>query len=204
MAKKGVSTLTAPMSWEQFQNLSSRIAHDIDHTVKNNKKKVQLSKFLLLINVGSYMGLRLSDILNLSWENILNKNIVEVEEQKTKKTRQITINGNLKSLLNKYVDYIHPATLNEKIFTNTNDSVLSRQYVNRKLKELFKHYKIKVANPSSHTLRKTFSLKCYETQFKSEDGLITLSQILNHSNTAITRKYIGLQGKKIENIYLSL
>ncbi|MEP5366132.1 MAG: tyrosine-type recombinase/integrase [Reichenbachiella sp.] len=202
--KKGLKTETSPMSWEQFQTLSSRIAYSIDHDALKEEKKKQLSKFLLLINIGCYCGLRLSDILNIEWGDVLERDTFTVTEQKTQKSRQLTINGSLKSLLKKYIDFIKPTTINDKVFTNSQGNVISRQYVNRRLKELFTSYKINVMNPSSHTLRKTFGLRVYEMNFKSDDALITLSHIFNHSSTAITRKYIGLQGKKIENIYLSL
>ena len=204
MAKKGIKTKTSPMSWEQFQTLTGKMANDIEHLSLSNKKKVQLSKFYLLINIGCYMGLRLSDILSLTWEDILDRDTLDIVEQKTKKQRQLTINGKLKSIIKKYKEFIQPDTINEKVFTNSHGQVFSRQYINRKLKNIFKEYKIKVDNPSSHTLRKTFGLRVYEMNFKSDDALITLSEIFNHSNTSITRKYIGLQGKKIENIYLSL
>jgi integrase len=204
MAKKGVTTETAPMTWDQFQNLSSRIGSDIDHQSLSEESRVQLCKFLLLINVGCYFGLRISDILNLEWGDVLDKDNLILTEQKTNKQRQITINPKLKSLFTKYRSYIKPSQINEKLFTNRQGNVISKQYVNRKLKSLFSQYGVKVANGSTHTLRKTFGMRVYEMNFKSDDALITLSQIFNHSSTAITRSYIGLQGKKIENIYMSL
>ena len=205
MAKKGIKTETSPMSWDQFQNLISRITHNIEHTPMNDQKKMQFSKFLILIGIGCFCGLRIGDILKLRWSDIHEKETLEVIEEKTKKKRQITINNNLAILIGKYITVIKPDTTNDLVFTNkTGSKALSIQYANRYLKKLFSRYKIKVQNPSTHTLRKTFGLRVYEMNFKNDDALITLSQIFNHSNTAITRKYIGLQGKKIENIYLSL
>jgi len=82
--------------------------------------------------------------------------------------------------------------------------VLSTQYINRKLKLIFRHYKVKVAKVSSHTLRKTFGRRVYELNYKSDDALIKLSQMFNHANTAITRRYIGIQAEAIADIYLNL
>lgn len=205
MAKKGSNTETAPMSWDQFQNLISRIKDDIETKPWSDQKKKQLSKFLLLISIGCYCGLRGGDILKLRWYEIHEKETLELIEEKTMKKRQITINNYLKNLITKYITVIKPDTINDLVFTNKDGlKAISIQYTNRYLKNLFKEYNIKVKNPSTHTLRKTFGLRVYEMNFKSDDALITLSQIFNHSNTAITRRYIGLQGKKIENIYLSL
>lgn len=205
MAKKGQTTETSPMTWDQFQTLISKLALDIEHHMEDEQKKRQSVKFLLLIAIGCYTGLRVSDLLSLSWANLLNRDSIQLKEIKTGKSRTLTINENLKKLLAKYVDFVKPTTYNDKIFTDKDDNgVMSIQYVNRKLKSIMTDYKIKVKNPSSHTLRKTFGLRVYELNFKSDDALITLSQIFNHANTQITRAYIGLQGKKIENVYLSL
>lgn len=205
MAKKGIRTEASPMSWDQFLTLISRIALDIDNSITNETKKKQLVKFLLLIAVGCYTGLRIGDILLLRWNQLLKKDSQEIIEQKTNKLRLITINQNLTKLLEKYVDYIKPPTYNDLIFTNqSGEKSLSIQYVNRQLKELFKKYKVKVKNPSSHSLRKSFGLRVFEMNYKNDEALIILSQVFNHSNTSITRRYLGLQDKKIENVYLNL
>lgn len=205
MAKKGSSTETSPMTWDQFQTLISRLAKDIEHQTENELRKRQHVKFLLLIAIGCYTGLRISDLLALSWDDLLNRDSIVLKEIKTGKSRTLTINENLKKLLNKYVNFIKPTTYNDMLFTDMNDNgVMTIQYINRKLKLILAKYKIKVQNASSHVFRKTFGLRVYELNFKSDDALITLSQIFNHANTQVTRAYIGLQGKKIENVYLSL
>lgn len=205
MAKKGYSTETAPMEWDSFQTLISKMAYDIDHKIKDDSKRRQEAKFLLLIAMGCYTGLRISDLLSLRWSAIARDLALEIKEQKTGKTRKVTINENLSKLIRKYIEVVKPVTYNEMIFTDKDDNgVLSIQYVNRKLKEIMGRYKIRVKNASSHTLRKTFGLRVFELNFKSDEALITLSQIFNHANTQVTRRYIGLQDKKIENVYLSL
>ncbi|MEQ8245135.1 MAG: tyrosine-type recombinase/integrase, partial [Fulvivirga sp.] len=93
----------------------------------------------------------------------------------------------------------------QHIFQNKyGTGTITIQYVNRQLKAIFSKYKINSKKVSSHTLRKTFGLRVFEKNYKSEEALITLSHIFNHSSTAITRRYIGLQAEKIQNVYLSL
>jgi len=75
---------------------------------------------------------------------------------------------------------------------------------NKRIKKVFERYRIKAKNPSSHTLRKTFGRRVYEYYNCSEDALIKLSQIFNHSNVAITRRYIGITKEMIDDIYLSI
>jgi len=143
--------------------------------------------------------------LCLTWEDVWEKEELILEEKKTGKRRIITLNPKLKSILRKQQQVINPNHLSEYIFSSyTSGKAWTVQYVNKRIKQVFSDYKVKLKNPTSHVLRRTFGLRVYEMNFKSEDALVTLSHIFNHSSIAITRRYIGLQGKKIENIYRSL
>lgn len=204
MAKKGTTTESSPMSWDQFQNLVSRMSMDAESEFKNPEKRNQHVKFLLLIAMGSYAGLRIGDILNLRWSDILQKESIEIVEEKRKKKRAITLNPNLIKIVSKCYLLISP-DIHSHVFTNSMDAgVFSTQYINRKLKLILKHYKVKVAKVSSHTLRKTFGRRVFELNYKSDEALIKLSQMFNHANTAITRRYIGIQAEAIKDIYLNL
>ena len=46
----------------------------------------------LLITIGSYLGLRGSDILNLKWNDLLDKTKLQLREKKTGNIRYISIN----------------------------------------------------------------------------------------------------------------
>ena len=69
---------------------------------------------------------------------------------------------------------------------------------------IFKKYKIETASPSSHTLRKTFGMRVFESQGSTEAALVLLSEIFNHESVEDTRKYIGLTKGKIQNAYLKI
>jgi integrase len=63
-------------------------------------------------------------------------------------------------------------------------------------------YRLNITHFSTHTLRKTFSARIYKMAGdKSEDALVRLSEILGHSSTAITRKYIGLTQQVMADTY---
>jgi len=203
MATKGTATESSPMSWDQFQNLISRMLVDAEHSFKNPDKKEQHIKFLVLIAIGCYAGLRIGDLLNLCWHDVLQKTSIDVIEQKRKKKRSITLNANLTKILSKAYSLYTPDS-NDYIFTNADNMVFSVQYINRKLKLIFKQYNVKSSIVSSHSLRKTFGLRVFEMNFKSDEALIKLSQMFNHANTAITRRYIGIQAEAIKDIYLKL
>lgn len=205
MGKKGLQTTASPMKWDQLQSLTSRMLFDIENKIVNPRRKTQNTKFLLLIAIGSFCGLRIGDVLGLSWNDVVDIDVLKIAEQKTNKTRSITINNNLQLLIKKARMILCPYDLGANIFTNSKDgNVMTIQYVNRKLKTLFASYNIKIEKVSSHTLRKTFGRRVFEMNYKSDEALITLSHIFNHSSTAITRRYIGLQSEKIRDVYLSL
>ena len=90
------------------------------------------------------------------------------------------------------------------MFANQWGGSVTVSYVNKRLKFLFDKYNVLVKNPSSHTLRKTFGKRVYESDNKSERALIYLSEIFSHSSIVITRKYIGITQEQIADVYLSI
>lgn len=194
--KKSKVTETTGMDWGEFLNLVQQLKKDKEYL------------FSLLISVGCYTGLRISDILNLRWEDVLGKQEVHIKEKKTSKIRLITINPGLAEI----IEFVHKKLTeterisddSDLIFINRSGSKLSIQYVNRKLHRLFEYYEVSVPKPSSHTLRKTFGKAVYEKSGKTDASLVLLSQIFKHSSTSVTRRYIGIQKEEIQNAYLFL
>ena len=52
-------------------------------------------------------------------------------------------------------------------------------------------------------MRKSGSRLIWENKGHSDEYLIKLSSILNHSSTAMTRKYLGISREEIKDIYQS-
>jgi integrase len=82
---------------------------------------------------------------------------------------------------------------------------IDKSYVNVKFKEICKHYKIKVdGNISSHTFRKTLGRRVAEVNNFSDRSFLMLSKLFNHSNTTVTRTYLGITETEIFELYDSL
>jgi integrase len=79
----------------------------------------------------------------------------------------------------------------------------SLQHTNLLLKQGGRDVKIRNKNISSHSMRKSGSRLIWENNGHSDEYLIKLSSILNHSSTAMTRKYIGISREEIKDIYQS-
>lgn len=166
----------------------------------NELKKEKEISLMMLAALGSYLGLRFSDMINLKWTDILNNDTLIIEEKKTKKTKRISIHNDLKSLC----ETVYPLRISDYIIVNKAGKQLSIQYVNRKLKTIRIKYRLRVANFSVHSFRKSFGRRVYENNYRSEHALILLSDLFNHSSVAITRRYLGLRQEEIADVYLNL
>ena len=189
-------TVTAPLKWTTAMKLLA-IMRESD----------KLAESRLMMALGFYTGLRISDILKLRWED-LQSPILEISEQKTGKTRRIDFNKKLQVIAQEVRVIIQPMDYNQFIFKGkrgpNKNKALTVVGANNRIKQIFERFDIVTQNPSSHTLRKTFALRVYETNQRSEDALILLSEMFNHSNISITRKYIGITQQRITNVYLSI
>ncbi len=195
MSNKGTKTTTSGLDWNSAMGLLVRL--------KNDDKMREY----LLIAAGIYLGLRIGDLLNLKWEDVLDKDEFRITESKTGKQRKITINRFLKDALIYVSDKLtREGTFNPQgyMFCNKYGNKLTRQYVNLLLHEVCHDYNIKAQNPSTHTLRKTFGKRVWESDNKSERALVYLSEIFSHSSLSVTKKYIGITDKIIADVYMKL
>lgn len=191
MALKGQKTTSDFLEWEKMQSLVLKLERDGE------------LKFALLIATGSYIGLRISDLLQLRWNQVLNEEYFTIIEKKTKKTRKVTINPELQTILNRLFVELE-ANENDLMFANRfGDKPFSIQYVNSKLKDIFTTYKIK-GQYSSHFMRKTLGRRIWEVNKYSDQALLLLSQLFNHASVTTTKIYLGIRETEISNLYLSV
>ena len=152
-------------------------------------------RMCLLIEFGVKSLLRFSDFSRIKWSDILDKDVLVLNEQKTNKRREISIGKSLKeSIQNTYNELKQPYK-EQIVFQYT------IQYTNILLKEGGRVERIKNKNISTHSLRKSGSRFIWENNGHSDEYLIKLSSILNHSSTAITRRYLGISRQEISDIY---
>ncbi len=195
MGRAGMKTTTSGMDWNVMLGLTHRLKHDRN------------MKFYLLILTGCYFGLRAGDLLNLRWSDLLDKDDFTVKEQKTGKLRKITVNPAVKDALihvSRELTKVGRYVEDDYVFANRWGAPLTISYVNKQLHKIFPKYSVKVQNPSTHTLRKTFGRRIWEMDNKSERSLIYLSEIFSHNSIATTRKYIGVTERQIADVYLKL
>lgn len=151
------------------------------------------------------LALRISDVLNLTWGEVLDKREITVTEKKTGKTKTIPIGANTSDHLSELYKKLKKPTLHRYIFINNEThKVYTRQRINQILKELKEKYNIKVGNFSSHTFRKTFGRYVYNKMGKTEESLVILNQIFKHATIQTTKIYIGLRSNEIGKVFNSI
>lgn len=180
-----------------------------DDMIRLHKEmKADRNRLHLLVIMQSFLGLRIADALTLTWNDFLsNAETLNLIEQKTKKSRKITINEQLRTIVKEAYEYQKfGVSKKEPIFLNkAKTSTISISYVNRQLKKAFLKYGIETSgNVSSHALRKTFAVKILEDNDHSDKGIFLVSNLLNHSSTATTMKYLNLDLRVQSEAYNSL
>ena len=185
------STTTADyLVWSDAMNLIRKLAKDGNY------------KMSLLIALGCFTGLRISDILALRWEQILSTEEFTIIEKKTGKKRVLRLNSQLQQHIQECYEHIQPIGMKAPILVSQKGTVFTIQRINVILKEIKRKYRLKVKNFSCHSLRKTFGRQVYNMNSEnSELALVKLMELFNHSSLAITKRYLGLRQEEILQTY---
>lgn len=194
MSLKGQKTTTTSMDWDQFKSLISKLERDGEN------------KYCLLIAIGVFTGLRIGDLLQLRFSQFENGETFTIVEKKTKKTRKIKINQDLKSILMRIKKKMSIVNSNQFIFINRyGTKPIDRSWINVNLKRIFKKYNIELeGNISSHMFRKTLGNRVLKLNNYSNESIVLLMELFGHSSMAITKKYLGIREREIFDVYDSL
>ena len=185
MSAKGSRTVASPLDWKFASSMVSKLEKDGEIV------------WALLIMTGLYTGLRISDLLKLTWSDITG-DVIELTEQKTGKHRKISVNPKLKEMATR-----HCRGKIGFVFTAGYGKSYSRQHVNRELHVIAKKYGI-TTSFSTHSLRKSMGKRVYESNGSSEKSLVLLSDIFNHASIRTTKLYIGINEENISDCYMNL
>ena len=162
---------------------------DIDtiHAIQEDLKEHNYRDYLIF-EIGIYIGIRISDILNIKIKDIKNKDNLKIREIKTNKEKLMPIPNHLKKEIASYIED-NNLKENDYLFKSRKKKIkpITRVQAYNILKRVAKKYKLE--NIGTHTLRKTFGYHFYK---KTQDVALLMT-ILNHSDPSITLRYIGVQ-----------
>ena len=190
MSLKYSNTTADYLEWSEAMNLIHRLTKDKNY------------KISLLIAIGCFTGLRISDILTLRWKQILGVSEFTITERKTGKQRTIRLNKELQLHIKDCYEHINPLSIAAPVLVSQKGTVFTVQRINVILKELKQRYRLKIKHFSCHSLRKTFERQVYNINSdNAELALIKLMELFNHSSVAITKRYLGLRKEEILETY---
>lgn len=173
----------------------------------------------MLFVVGINVGLRVSDLLQLTFYHFIDENysfrrVFPILEKKTRNTRKvaknryITINEAVIEAITLYLKN-HPSRLDEYLFKSESNRgsnqnrAMNRVSVDRILKGIAKELDL-TEKISTHTLRKTFGYHQMVMSGNDHRKLLVLQKIFGHASASQTLDYIGITGNEIEEAYLTL
>lgn len=160
---------------------------DTIHAIQSDLKESNYRNYLMF-EIGIYIGIRISDILNIKVKDIKSKDNLKLREKKTGKEKLMPIPGHLKKEIEKYIED-SKLNDNEYLFKSRKKKIkpITRVQAYNILKNIAKKYKLE--NIGTHTLRKTFGYHFY----KKTNDVALLMTIFNHSDPSITLRYIGIE-----------
>ena len=190
MSLRNSYTTSDYLQWDTATTLVRKLYRDKNYRIS------------LFIGCGIFFGLRVSDLLRLNWNMLLNKEAKFVLiEKKTGKRREVKINREFQKHIKDCHQALHINNMDELCFLSIRNKVYSIQWINLILKELKYRYNLKIDHFSTHSLRKTFGRKVFESSDNAELALVKLMELFNHSSIAITKRYLGLRQEEILETY---
>ncbi|MCD8238825.1 MAG: tyrosine-type recombinase/integrase [Clostridiales bacterium] len=157
----------------------------------------------LLIAIGLFTALRISDILSMKWSDVLSKDgsaceKLYIREKKTGKINEISVNDELAGAISLYAK--ETADKTGYIFKGRNpEKPLHRTQAYRIVKAAVKDLGLK-GNISAHSLRKTVGYRIYENGCSP----ILIMKIYNHSSFEITKRYLCIDQYEKDKVFMEL
>lgn len=155
----------------------------------------QIWVYYILVRLGISTALRYSDLSQITWKDLLGKDLLTIREKKTGRVREIPLNPELSQNMTAiYLKMGSPDKKNKVIH-------LTIRGINKQLKIYAAKSGIRGKRISTHTFRKTFGREVWKRNNYNEASLIKLSQLFRHSSTSITRIYLSITKEEVENLY---
>jgi len=204
MAKAGQKTTTYSLDWEIIVGFESRLIRDF-----KKSPSLTLGTNLMLVSIGSRLGMRVVDSLQLKWVDLLDVQIGEMfvrSERKTGKERILVMSSRLKEVVDLVFGNLKPNPDSYILSSQKGKGRLpmSIQNFNRRLKLIMTDYKVRyVGNCSSHLLRKSWVVGAIRKGFEGGDhlSLVKVSKLVGHSNVATTLRYTNFETSQAFSLY---
>ncbi len=159
---------------------------------------------LLLFTIGINNGLRIGDLLKLKVKDVRHLKSGDsstIIENKTGKKNILMVNKTVSKVLKNYLDKTKSDDDGDDFLfkSRKGEESLNVSSVNALLKKWTRSINLK-GNYGAHTLRKTFG---FQQRTKYSVGFEVLAKRYNHTNPAITMRYLGINDKEVNGILMN-
>ena len=166
-------------------------------------KRGQIRNYVLLV-LGIFTALRISDLLRLRWDDVYDfkskrvRGHIDIIEKKTKKSKTIALNRHAICALRIFAPKAakQGGFIIENINTGKSISRIQAYRIIRRASDDLE-FQVRV---SCHSLRKTFGYHAW----KSGVSPVVIMEIYNHSSLGVTRRYLGVTQDDKNKVYLDL
>lgn len=182
MANKKTRTLTT----EEYKNIIETLKSNFTYDGKEFRSNNRIATALVL---QANLGLRIGDILKLRLNDIIrdgDRYRLNIKEEKTDKERVFTVPTEV-------YNYIKMYCLENNIKPSAKIIDITERAIQKQLKIVCDY--LEIEGISTHSFRKYFATQIY---INSNYNIALVKELLQHSNTSITQKYIGIGSQEIE------
>ena len=182
-----------------------RSKHHIREMAEYYLKRGKIRNYLLIV-MGVYTGLRISDLLMLRQKDVYDfeqssfLSHISIIERKTGKHRRIAVNVRVLQALNLFLG-LQPSDPEGFLFKSRKQPAhaIGRIQAWRIIKEAAKAVGA-AGRIACHSLRKTLGYFAWKAGVLP----VMLMDIFNHSSFDVTRRYLGINQDERDSVYLSM
>lgn len=177
---------TIALTDQQYIDIITAIKSGFCHAGREYKPNERIATALAL---EANLGMRISDILQLHFCDIVKdgeRYRLNITEIKTEKERTFTVPAEIRDYIDAYRTNNH-MTEQQRLFA------MSERQVQKHLKAACEY--LGLDGISTHSFRKYFATQIY---INNGYNIELVRQLLQHSSTSVTQKYIGIQQKQVE------
>jgi len=201
-----VKTVTWTKILEDFIMATTQPIRDKKHTRELARYFFELGQIrnYVLVVLAMHTGLRIGDILSLTWNDVYDfekntvRNSVTLIEKKTGKRKTIEFGNKIIKALGLYAKENAKSgcfLIENARTSNAISRVQAYRIIRRAAEVLNFAYRV-----SCHSLRKTFGYHAW----KNGASIAIIMKIFNHTCISITERYLGITQDDMNTVYLSM
>lgn len=177
---------TVALTNQQYIDIITAIKSGFCHAGREYQPNDRIATALTL---EANLGMRISDILHLHFCDIIkdgDRYRLNISEIKTGKERVFTVPDEIREFIDQYRINNHMSE-QQRLFD------LSERQIQKHLQAACEY--LVLSGISTHSFRKYFATQIY---INNGYNIELVRQLLQHSSSAVTQRYIGIQQKQIE------